>query len=107
MMQLYHGIAAMLFRYHGYGWRQRTILVLRDVTCSRDFAPVTSPYIHIKSKPKTLSCQNPQEATILRCVKSENNADLSTKLYNFIDTAPLLNISYYFHNIYSILLYES
>jgi hypothetical protein len=57
MMQLYHGIAVMLFRYHGYGWRQRTTLALRDVKCSRDFAPVTSPYIHIKSKPKTLSRQ--------------------------------------------------
>jgi hypothetical protein len=57
MMQLYHGIAAMLFRYHGYGWRQRTTLALRDVICSRDFASVTSPYNHIKSKPKTLSRQ--------------------------------------------------
>jgi hypothetical protein len=46
MKQLYCGIAAMLFRYYGDGWRQRTTIALRDVTCSRNFAPVTSPYIH-------------------------------------------------------------
>ena len=33
--------------------------------------------------------KSPQEATILRCVKSENDADLLTKWYNFIDTALL------------------
>jgi hypothetical protein len=46
MKQLYCVIAAMLFRYNGYGWRQRTTYTFRDVTCSRNFAPVTSPYIH-------------------------------------------------------------
>jgi hypothetical protein len=46
MKQLYCVIAAMLFRYYGYGWRQHTTYTFRDVTCSRNFAPVTSPYIH-------------------------------------------------------------
>jgi hypothetical protein len=40
------GIAAMLFRCHGDGWRHRTTSTHRDVTCCRNLATVTSPYIH-------------------------------------------------------------